>query len=124
MARANMMGWAMLSVAVMALYVSKAEGWPCDLDCAKEHAQEQGGSVASHLAECFLLCWDHSLKDVHIAKPSAQTQKVVEFLAQAPEFEKYPSVGRKEFPPSRQPMIVNVPSIGRKAFSPPKQPLI
>ncbi|KAI3910933.1 hypothetical protein MKW98_022620 [Papaver atlanticum] len=113
MARANMIGWAMLLVAVMALNVGKAEGWPCQVDCAKEHAQEQGGSVMSHMFECF-----------GSSKPSAQTQKVIEFLAQAPEFEKYPSVGRKAFPPSRQPMIVNVPSIGRKAFSPPKQPLI
>ncbi|RZC89512.1 hypothetical protein C5167_027050 [Papaver somniferum] len=123
MARANMIGWAMLLVAVMALYVGKAEGWPCQLDCAREHAQEQGGSVASPLMECFGACLDHS-KHVHKAKPSAETQKVIEFLAQAPEFEHYPSVGRKAFPPSRQPMIVNIPSIGRKAFSPPKQPLI
>ncbi|KAI3895015.1 hypothetical protein MKW92_036802 [Papaver armeniacum] len=123
MARANMIGWAMLLVAVMALYVGKAEAWPCQLDCAREHAQEQGGSVASHMWECFGACFDHSITVK--AEPSAETQKVIEFLAQAPESEKYPSVGRKAFPPSRQPMIDNISSIGiRKAFSPPKQPMI
>ncbi|KAI3871859.1 hypothetical protein MKX03_014979 [Papaver bracteatum] len=60
MARANMMGWAMMLVVVMALYAGKAEAWPCALDCAKEHAQEHGGSVVSYLPDCFGDCRDGS----------------------------------------------------------------
>ncbi|KAI3943048.1 hypothetical protein MKW92_000058 [Papaver armeniacum] len=56
MARANMMGWAVMLVVVMALYAGKAEAWPCALDCAKEHAQEHGGSVVSYLMDCTEDC--------------------------------------------------------------------
>ncbi|KAI3989728.1 hypothetical protein MKX01_009220 [Papaver californicum] len=60
MARANMMGWVMLVVVVMALYVGKAQGFPCIYDCASEQAQEHGGSAWSFISLCYDLCSSNS----------------------------------------------------------------
>ncbi|RZC90310.1 hypothetical protein C5167_031020 [Papaver somniferum] len=60
MARANMMGWATMLVVVMALYAGKAEGLFCIDDCAREHAQEKGGSMRQYLWECGVECNSNS----------------------------------------------------------------
>ncbi|KAI3989729.1 hypothetical protein MKX01_009221 [Papaver californicum] len=109
MAGANMMGWAMLLVVVMALYVGKAQAGLCIVDCSQERAAERGGSAWSYAVECFNACSDNSFVQVP-AKPSPQLEKALELLAQAPELQqddvKLPSLGRKAFPPSHQTLIV------------------
>ncbi|KAI3907542.1 hypothetical protein MKW98_016186 [Papaver atlanticum] len=60
MARANMMGWAVMLVVVMALYAGKAEGLFCIDDCAREHAKEHGGSMVKYLLDCGEECRNNS----------------------------------------------------------------
>ncbi|KAI3880880.1 hypothetical protein MKX03_032705 [Papaver bracteatum] len=60
MERANIISWVMLVVVVMALYVGTAEAWPCAYDCAKEHAEQHGGSRWGYVPECMELCLHHS----------------------------------------------------------------
>ncbi|MCL7033532.1 hypothetical protein MKW94_022112 [Papaver nudicaule] len=94
---ANMMGWAMLLVVVMALYVGKAQGATgvCAVDCTREKKPGWGDLVYAGI-ECFGECLHYSVR------PSPQLQKALELLAQAPEVQEN----------------INVPSLGRKALAP------
>ncbi|MCL7044418.1 hypothetical protein MKW94_025613 [Papaver nudicaule] len=102
---ANMMGWAMLVVVVMALYVGKAQGATgvCAVDCTREKKTGWGDLVYAAIG-CFGECLHYSgfNTDPDTVKPSPQLQKALELLAQAPEVQEN----------------INVPSLGRKALAP------
>ncbi|RZC89513.1 hypothetical protein C5167_027051 [Papaver somniferum] len=117
MARANMMGWAMLVVVVMALYVGKAEAWPCAYDCAVEHAEEHGGSWSDYIVQCVGECREHSpprlLSSIDEVKASPQLAKALELLAQAPElqheFMRFQLKSMWRVPHSKKPMKERLP---------------
>ncbi|KAI3895011.1 hypothetical protein MKW92_036798 [Papaver armeniacum] len=116
MARANMMGWAMLVVVVMALYVGKAEAWLCAFDCATERAEEHGEGWVGYIPECFGACREHSpprLSSIDEVKVSPQLVKALELLAQAPEVQQEVMrsrlVPRSNVPHSKKPMKERLP---------------
>ncbi|KAI3859052.1 hypothetical protein MKW98_008697 [Papaver atlanticum] len=117
MAGANMMGWAMLVVVVMALYVGKAEAWPCAFDCAREHAEEQGGNWWDYAVQCTGECRDHSpprlSSSTDEVRASPQLAKALALLAQAPElqqeFMRFRSVSLSMVPHSKNPMKERLP---------------
>ncbi|KAI3895012.1 hypothetical protein MKW92_036799 [Papaver armeniacum] len=115
MARANMMGWAMLVVVVMALYVNKAEAWPCAYDCAREHAEEHGGGWLGYVPECVGDCREHApprlSSSIDEVRASPQLAKALALLAQAPElqqeFKRFRSVSM--VPHSKKPVKERLP---------------
>ncbi|KAI3910934.1 hypothetical protein MKW98_022621 [Papaver atlanticum] len=118
MARENTMGWAVLVVVVMALYVGKAEAWPCAYDCARERAEEHGGGWLGYIPECIESCREHSPPRVSVSsidevRASPQLEKALELLAQAPELQqemmRFRLVSRSNVPHSKNPMKERLP---------------
>ncbi|MCL7040524.1 hypothetical protein MKW94_005816 [Papaver nudicaule] len=99
---ANMMGWAMLLVVVMASYVGKAEGATgvCIYDCYQEK-NPSGAEAAAAVVQCYAECLHYSGLKTQV-KSSPKMQKALELLAEAPEKQQdIPiSLGRKALPNS------------------------